>query len=789
MRHLHVLLILLGLSRSRSKAQDACEEVKESLCITRDVFTSWDRARDHCIYLGGDLTVPGQNTGDMQNQLKASVWAGGRETRVWIRDNSSYYYGIWQGCVDDTEMFVTFRPSEDLSECLQSCSRFHFAYVKTSLCGCFNAEFKLRNAGCLDPYLWEASLKKVPLTNIHVFTMVSDKNRRQKCGQISSPDKGKRVRRSDRTCDEQSISLCQFANISSTQDGVHYGPSVLLTTNNSGTWDSGRQNCSTEGGSLVKLDWESPMMRTELNKEFGSISMWIGLRPEAWYFIDGSPVLSTWPDFKPGSDKSCLVWGATGLATVECDGHLSFHASCTLLRSEGQPVGDTYSGVSVGVGVAVGILAAVAIGLVVAWWIHKKRSSSDEPPEQRSYDQLVNGGVESVSSHEQNVAESSTRGKINGKLPHGTTCSSTIPPVYESIDDISTLKDNTITTTTKNAKPNLSDNPNAQSPPVSKDGQETACFVVIPEEQPAANSNKSTLLGSGLPNDYTKVVMPKATNTLGIDNEACTMDPSDTRDCREGAPASYFVLSHDEEAGIQYTPLNIQSDKNQNQVDIQKEMSTLNVDNEASSMDHPDSCDGQQETPHLYLVLSCDEVTTDNFDQSNPLSTQSDKNQDHLDLAKATSTLEANNKATSMGPPDSPDGQGEALYFVLSSDEQTDDKFDRSNPLNTQDQLDIPNATSALDVNNEASYFVLSSDEQTDDKFDRSNPLNTQDQLDIPRATSALDVNNEASYFVLSSDEQTDDNFDQSTRVSTQSDKNQDKLDISKAMSAMNVDN
>lgn len=56
----------------------------ENLCVTRDAFTSWDEARDHCVELGGDLAVPERTASDMQDLIQVSVWAGGRATRVWV---------------------------------------------------------------------------------------------------------------------------------------------------------------------------------------------------------------------------------------------------------------------------------------------------------------------------------------------------------------------------------------------------------------------------------------------------------------------------------------------------------------------------------------------------------------------------------------------------------------------------------------------------------------------------------------------------------------------------------
>lgn len=78
------------------------------------------------------------------------------------------------------------------------------------------------------------------------------------------------------------------ANISSVRDNVTYGPSVLVSADKKGSWDSGRQMCSAEGGSLAKLDWDSPMLIAKLNEVFGDATMWIGLGPVGWYFNDGT---------------------------------------------------------------------------------------------------------------------------------------------------------------------------------------------------------------------------------------------------------------------------------------------------------------------------------------------------------------------------------------------------------------------------------------------------------------------------------------------------------------------
>lgn len=49
-----------------------------------------------------------------------------------LTDNSSYYFGIWNKCLDDIDEDIAAHPSNSLSECLQSCSSYDYAFVKVS---------------------------------------------------------------------------------------------------------------------------------------------------------------------------------------------------------------------------------------------------------------------------------------------------------------------------------------------------------------------------------------------------------------------------------------------------------------------------------------------------------------------------------------------------------------------------------------------------------------------------------------------------------------------------------
>lgn len=256
-----------------------------------------------------------------------------------------------------------------------------------------------------------------------------------------------------------------------------------------------------------------------------------------------------------------------------------------------------------------------------------------------------------------------------GKLHRGTTGSYTRTPVYESIGDIGTFKGGKMTA--KNGNQSM-----------SKDTQEAGCFVVIPEDQFSASSNKSTLVDSQLSvNDYNRLILSKAATALSVVSETTSTSPSNSSKAHEEASTSYFVLSSDEQAGEnfdQYTPLSTQSNKNQDPLHIPKETSSSNEDKEASCIGPSESIGGQGESSASYFVLLRDEQVDGSVDTPTRLSDPSDKNQDPPDIPKATSTLEVDNRASDTGTKDSLDGQGEssASYFILLPDEQVNGSLD-----------------------------------------------------------------------------------------------------------------
>ncbi|XP_064611319.1 uncharacterized protein LOC135475371 isoform X2 [Liolophura sinensis] len=281
MMYISVLLLTLHASCSCVAAQenDFCSVTANSLCITRETFSSWNDARECCIDRGGDLAIPSQDTKDVDTLISArinQVWVGGRVSRVWTTDNSSYYYGTWKGCSDNIAQDVDFHPSNSLSECLQTCYSFHCAYVKESQCGCSNSISRSRKYDCEDPFRWDGGVVKG--TNTHRF-------------------------------DRKRPSVKEF---------VKYGSSFLWITKYKLKWTSAGLMCEQGGGTLAKLNWESPLLQDSLYDIFSSGSLWLGVGPAKWRFINGRLVSDMWPDVKQDYLRKCLVWKGSGLEAHWC---------------------------------------------------------------------------------------------------------------------------------------------------------------------------------------------------------------------------------------------------------------------------------------------------------------------------------------------------------------------------------------------------------------------------------------------------------------------------------------
>ncbi|XP_064595036.1 uncharacterized protein LOC135461743 [Liolophura sinensis] len=504
-----------------AQASHSCWSKVKNLCITTKNFTAWRDARDHCIDLGGNLTIPRNDTKHLQNatRLGDKVWVGGRTTRVWIKDKSFYYFGDWTGCVNSANHSHRFRQSNDLSECLYSCYRFSYALMQRGQCACLDKSLPSRRTNCTDPFMWSSSLQNIAANQTHQFSMSVAVNTKdaldaKHCGQ-GQARKRRRFWRRTRDCGQARTSLCQFDN--STGDSeIQYGRFFLKRLGKEQSWVSSRQICEKESGVLAKLDWQSPLMKASFFETFKGHWMWLGLDSVRWYFINGQPVASSWPNFNTGEHEKCLVWGESELISVQCSGVMEFPAACTLpyeappktdvtndvtSTSESEMTSamrDTLttenSGMYVGIGVGLAVIAALVLVVVVVWSVRRKRHRPGKPSNLQSRQRAAHVG-HGITPMKQIGSQGIVDGEENSYVnPHTTTDAPNLDEMYAKVVN-KPLTQNKMTSDVKTEDDYDRLAVSKASGPLTCHNAATSLYsVVSPEDITYVNCDKTTVV-------------------------------------------------------------------------------------------------------------------------------------------------------------------------------------------------------------------------------------------------------------------------------------------------------